>query len=647
LKNYSAIRLIFLMVCILTSVNTLLAQKSSIEKLKFKLESKKYSNYTRSYFADSLLLHYRKTNPDSALFFTRKMYFLVINDTSQNNIDYCITHLGSLHRIVGNLDSSIFYYKIALKSYQKRKYEEGIASIYNNMATVYKTQNRYDLAIRNYLEALDIFKNSKNHNAKANLLSGLAGLYFKLENTEKAFEYWKESEKEYLKGEPKHEVSHAYRGKSRVYHKNGDFKKAMTELKKAIASDSIFGIDVFLVENLLFKMEILLDQKNPDGINKKAFDHLSVKLSRILRYTDIPMVKVKYHDLMGDRFLLDNDSKMALTHYDSCLAVDKDEDAPELILSILRKKFEIQLADKNYNLIIPFKILMQLEKHVTKLKNERITQETDARYSLKDKEEKIKFLDERNKVANELIESEQKLALQSKRQILWMWVGIGLFIGFIIYVLITNRKLKSTQKELQKNIEQKDFLFRELNHRVKNNLHIVSSFLSIESHGKTEEVKEILHTCENRIHSLGLVHEMLYQGEIFENIELDSYFEKLLNVISETLIDDKTKIISTIEKGLSLTSNKTVLLGLIANELITNSIKYAKTPYRDLIIQLTIKSENGKSIMKIADNGIGITEKDLRKNSLGMKLAKGLTNQLGGEFSFENLEQGIEFTIQF
>jgi two-component sensor histidine kinase len=66
-----------------------------------------------------------------------------------------------------------------------------------------------------------------------------------------------------------------------------------------------------------------------------------------------------------------------------------------------------------------------------------------------------------------------------------------------------------------------------------------------------------------------------------------------------------------------------------------------------LIIQLNIKSENGKSIMKIADNGIGITEKDLRKNSLGMKLAKGLTNQLGGEFSFENLEQGIEFTIQF
>jgi two-component sensor histidine kinase len=642
LKNYSAIRLVFLMVCILTSVHTLLAQKSSIEKLKFKLESKKYSNYTRSYFADTLLLHYRKTNPDSALFFTRKMYSLVINDTSQNNIDYCVTHLGSLHRIIGNLDSSIFYYKIALNSYRKRKYEEGIASIYNNLATVYKTQNRYDLAILNYLEALEIFKNSKRYNARGNMYSNFAGLYFKLENYVKAKEYWQLAERDYRR-EKSHEISHCYRGYSRIFIAQKKYQEALEECNKAYDLDKKNKVDVFTIENLILIMEISLQLKE-----KNLFVKSLLEARTIIPMMDNPLTLSKFHEIVGDENKFKNQYEEAIQQYDSSLQYLQVEDLPENKLNILKKKLSaLLLSGKDENNDKLWKEIQELEIHVLQIRRDRITQETDARYSLREKEEKIKILDEKNKVANELIESEKKLALQSKRQILWMWSGIGLILIFIIYVLFINKKLKSTQVELQKNIEQKDFLFRELNHRVKNNLHIVSSFLSIESNGKAEEVKEILHTCENRIHSLGLVHEMLYQGEFSENIELYTYFEKLLKVIRETLIDDKTKIDSTIEKGLKLSSNKTVLLGLIANELITNSIKYAKTPDRDLIIQLNIKSENGKSIMKIADNGIGITEKDLRKNSLGMKLAKGLTNQLGGEFSFENLEQGIEFTIQF
>jgi len=642
LNKFSAIRLVFLMMICISSANPLLSKESSINQLKSKLNSTKYSDLDRSYFADSLLLHYRKTNPDSALYFTRKMYSLVINDTSQNNIDYCITHLGSLHRIVGNLDSSIFYYKIALNSYRKRKYEEGIASIYNNLATVYKTQNRYDLAIKNYLEALEIFKNSKRYNARGNMYSNFAGLYFKLENYDKAKEYWQLAERDYLR-EKSHEISHCYRGYTRILIAQKKYQEALEECNKAYASDKKNKVDVFTIENLILIMEISLQLKE-----KNLFGQSLSEARTILPMMDNPLTLSKFHETLGDEFKYRNELFKSIIQYDSALFHLTTEDLPENKLSILKKKLSALLLsgndEKNGKL---WKEIQDLEIYVSKIRRDRITQETDARYSLREKEEKIRILDEKNKVANDLIESEKELALQSKRQILWMWLGIGLFLGFIIYVLFTNRKLKATQKELQKNIEQKDFLFRELNHRVKNNLHIVSSFLSIESHGKTEEVKEILLTCENRIHSLGLVHEMLYQGEISENIELDAYFEKLLKVIRETLIDDKTKIISTIEKGLSLTSNKTVLLGLIANELITNSIKYAKTPDRDLIIQLNIKSENGKSIMKIADNGIGITEKDLRKNSLGMKLAKGLTNQLGGEFSFVNLNQGIEFTICF
>jgi two-component sensor histidine kinase len=140
---------------------------------------------------------------------------------------------------------------------------------------------------------------------------------------------------------------------------------------------------------------------------------------------------------------------------------------------------------------------------------------------------------------------------------------------------------------------------------------------------------------------------MLYQGEISENIELDSYFEKLVKVIRETLINDQTIIKTEIQKDLKLHSNKTVLLGLIANELITNAIKYAKSPERNLIISLNIQQTDDQIEMIISDNGIGFTENIPSKNSLGMKLAKGLTSQLNGEFSYENKEEGVEFRVGF
>ncbi len=592
--------------------------------------------------ADAKLMHYRKTQPDSAFRYARivRESGRLLYDTA--SVDYANTHLGSLHRITGNYDSSLFYYDLALKSYKKRKYAEGIAAIYNNKATVYKTQNRYDLAIKNYLEALEIFKDSKNYAARANLYSNFAGLYFKLENYEKAKEYWRLAEADY-KREKSHEVSHSYRGYARILIAKEKYQEAWTEVIRAEESDKKHKVEVFYIEDAVLLMEIYLKTNQ-----ERKFQNTRNEIRSVTQDIDLPIAISKYHELSGDFYRRESVAK-AIQQYDSSLLYLKDDDSPEATLNILRKKYNLQIlsGESPQKLSMDFQTLLSLEKKVTKLKSERITQETDARYSLKDKEEKIQFLNEKNKVANELIESEKELALQSKRQILWMWIGIGLFIGFIIYVLFTNRKLKSTQKELQKNIEQKDFLFRELNHRVKNNLHIVSSFLSIESHGKTEEVKEILHTCENRIHSLGLVHEMLYQGEISENIELDSYFEKLVKVIRETLINDQTEIKTDIPKGLKLHSNKTVLLGLIANELITNAIKYAKAPERNLTIHLKIQKLDGQIIMTITDNGIGFDETTNKKNSLGMKLAKGLTHQLNGNFAMLNLELGLQFNIQF
>ena len=90
-----------------------------------------------------------------------------------------------------------------------------------------------------------------------------------------------------------------------------------------------------------------------------------------------------------------------------------------------------------------------------------------------------------------------------------------------------------------------------------------------------------------------------------------------------------------------------VLAGLIANELITNSIKYAKLPNKKLIIQITLTAENEKLKMIISDNGKGISEENMQPNSIGLKMAKGLARQLEADFKTENVQQGVQFSLLF
>lgn len=609
------------------------------------LENSTNSNADRGFYADSLLLHYRKSNPDSAMYFARQVLYFARLDQDTSSVDYALVHLGSLHRITGDYDSSVYYYNIALESYKFRNYEEGIASIYNNLATVYKTQSRYDLAIKNYYDALEIFKESENFNARANLYSSFAGLYFKLENYQKAFDYWSLAEADFLKDGSSKEITHCYRGHVRLFFLWNHLQDAQATLRKALQTDVSNQVDVFVLEDYLLFMELY----NLNG-NHDAFKSVSDSAWYYLKAIDNPVNRAIYFENLGDHYRLLNDHAGASVNYDSCLVLVLTDELPEMRLRVLKKqlKMKLSLGDvKNASFLL--NEIEELEPLVVAIRRDRITQETDAEYDLQDKEEKIHLLDEKNRASQQIVLKERELKEKSEQQVLLLGIAILAFCGFLIYVILTNRKLNRTQRELKKNVEQKEFLFRELNHRVKNNLHIVNSFLGIEMHGKSDEVQEILKVCESRIHSLGLMHEMLYQGDITGQVDLKSYLEKLSAFLSKTLVNENTTITIQSPEEILVSGQKIVLVGLITNELITNAIKYAKDPLRDLLIQIMVLASPENLSISVTDNGIGLKEdfNPQKSNSLGMKMAYGLTRQLGGTFSYQNAAPGSSFIFSF
>lgn len=209
---------------------------------------------------------------------------------------------------------------------------------------------------------------------------------------------------------------------------------------------------------------------------------------------------------------------------------------------------------------------------------------------------------------------------------------------------------KKTEIELLKSLQEKELLLKEIHHRVKNNLQVMSSLLRLQSrYIKDQTILDIFKESENRIQSMAIVHSKLYSAKDYENIDFADYVKSLISNIVSTyaMLSSRIHIKHEIEKIL-FNIDTTIPLGLIINELISNAIKYAFPDHEgEILIKLT-HFENNSYELVIKDNGKGIPEEMMqgKSDSLGLKLVTLLTGQIGGNIIINN-EKGTEFKIQF
>ncbi|MBC7862390.1 MAG: hypothetical protein IAF38_05400 [Bacteroidia bacterium] len=190
---------------------------------------------------------------------------------------------------------------------------------------------------------------------------------------------------------------------------------------------------------------------------------------------------------------------------------------------------------------------------------------------------------------------------------------------------------------LKTSLQQKDTLLREIHHRVKNNLQVISGLLSLQSgDSENEELKAIMKEGRNRVKSMALIHQMLYQNENLNRINFQEYLEQLTKEISAGFKRDTEVNIKITAPEITFDVDTAIPLGLIINELVTNSLKYAFTDKGGLI-EITIeKQEENTFKLTVRDSGKGLPEQfDLSKTkTLGLKLVKMLCTQLRAQVSF-------------
>jgi two-component sensor histidine kinase len=212
----------------------------------------------------------------------------------------------------------------------------------------------------------------------------------------------------------------------------------------------------------------------------------------------------------------------------------------------------------------------------------------------------------------------------------------------------TNNVITHKNEQLQHLLTDKEWLLKEIHHRVKNNLQVVMSLLNSQSaYINNDAALTAIHDSQHRVHAMSLIHQKLYNSDNVSSIDISSYIRELVSYLSDSFdIRRRIRFDLNIEP-LEMDVSQAVPLGLILNEAITNSIKYAFPDNRNGVISISFfKADSVNYKLSISDNGIGMPDDFKRRDSLGISLMKGLSEDLDGNFSIEN-NNGAVIKISF
>lgn len=295
----------------------------------------------------------------------------------------------------------------------------------------------------------------------------------------------------------------------------------------------------------------------------------------------------------------------------------------------------------------------------------KLAYEVDNKIKDSRRDKNIKEID----VLYKKVQSQKQLEDERKHQeilkIIFGLSGAFLFLVVLVFIYIVKEKSKLNnllqiqnddilqQKDLiNQTLREKEILLKEIHHRVKNNLQIVSSLLSLQSKNmEDEKAKYAIFEAKERIQAIALIHQKLYSEKTFATIEMKTYLNDLIEQLNRSYNNNGNKIQITLKSfDIVLNIDTVVPLGLIICELITNSFKYAFINKNEGNLRIEINhGENDFFILTVKDDGNGMKENFsfLESKTLGVEIITALTEQLEGNMTYKSDENGTSIKIKF
>ena len=319
--------------------------------------------------------------------------------------------------------------------------------------------------------------------------------------------------------------------------------------------------------------------------------------------------------------------------------------------AIHRIQYKLDSSAGNYlKALNEYRLTEILDDSIYNLGKAKQFSELQILYEIESKDKNIELLVQKDKVQRATLRQSDIVKKVTLAGIVVMLVVTGL-----VYVQYRNKQKRNKEmneknQALEQLVRDKEWLVKEIHHRVKNNFHIVASLLEIQSsYLKNKEALSAIKESQHRIHSMSIIHQKLYQSETLSTIHMPEYIYELVEYLRESYSIRENIGFSLQIENIELNHASAITLGLILNEAITNAIKYAfaETEEGKIAISLAHISDS-QILLSIADNGRGLPSDFSSKigASMGMELLQGLTDDLGGSFSIETNE-GTHIKIIF
>lgn len=530
------------------------------------------------------------------------------------------------------IDSSYYYYNKAIKFYEVTNDSLQIAKLLYNKSKLAYHQKEYYKSSESLITALHVFKNFKDSIRIFNSYNFLGLLYKNQGLLSNSIKYHNKAL--YLAKKIKNKKLQliSLNNIGVTYKEKKEYKRAISFFNEAFTIDSLF-------EKYPSKYARLLDNKATCNLQLENTKEVLEDFFNALK------IRTKLGDTSGEiqsninlaaYFKFQKNLIEARKYSKRALVLATEIKEIESVLDALKSLSEIDIDNASKYLKLYIRINDSITKEQVKYRN----QFSIIEFETQEKEKQNLFLQNQN--------TNKELLLQKENFRKWIF-GIGLLLTLIVSFFIwkkykTEKQSKTTILEQKNKIEEQkkmvEKIHKELHHRLKNNLSIIDLFITLAKDKFTDKLyQDKLSELQNRINSMFAIHKQLIKEEKITALYAKPYIEALTKKIQETYLNANIEIAHHIDAKQLLHTKASFPFGIIINEFVTNSYKYAFKNNEKGIITIKLYSDEINYYLELSDNGIGLPKNfDIENlNSFGIDIIKLLTQENEGTFSLNGI----------
>lgn len=378
-----------------------------------------------------------------------------------------------------------------------------------------------------------------------------------------------------------------------------------------------------------------------DVVNGRKYSALLIRLLKEHGAEAFPDHGQEVYAALSDHYRIAHDFKNAYRYWDTLYAtMRRFHPSPAGEINRLREHFQLDTASHNLDSAVSY-LLRYSNLRDSNFTATKAAQEANLRVLFDTQKKEYELEDSRRQITI-LTQNQQLQQAYLKQAVLTRNITIGFTIAVLIVSLLLYRMVRLYRKVVRK----KEWLLKEIHHRVKNNLHTIVCLLESQSAYLEEDALRAVEDSRRRVYAMSLIHQKLYEHDDLKTINMGDYVDALVQYLQDSF-DTKGKVDFQLEiAAVSIDTSIAIPIGLLINEAVTNAIKYAFVKAGRGRIVIRLSEENEKVVVVIADDGVGIDPAYLNNptQSMGLRLIKGLTGDIGGTITF-NTGQGTEIRL--